>query len=315
MPKDVETDLTLMQIYPHTDSRFHRFMGGMMVFLMPANIIVFPFLVFFKFMLYSLFYFLTLPIAYTKAYDKLWALKNFLLLPFHHTVYKISYIYITIWLNAGGVLFDDYWFGLDKKKYKDYDHFRSSYRRAVTRRRFREKLAAYSTQDITEEEVSSRISVYKILFSYPIFKIIKESCTRKKGDTSSFFLIFAIIREYYLLLFLPMQIRLYKVNTTVVALSSFLIRGNTLMICQCLIASNYTRAGIFYKTMQDLMEKAFGMEHIRFISSGPTANQSKKTSGYYPINFLLTDEFKFMPFSSIDVYCSTEFIKRDLSPR
>jgi hypothetical protein len=49
--------------------------------------------------------------------------------------------------------------------------------------------------------------------------------------------------------------------------------------------------------MKDLMEKAFNMKSIRFISIGPTSNQAKQTSGYHPINFLLTDEFKYIPFS------------------
>lgn len=300
MENGIETDLTLMQIYPHTDSRFHRFMSLMTAMLFPVGIILFPIMVLFKFICYSCFYLATLPIAHTRIYKKVRALKDCLLLPFHHGIYKTFYIYITIWLNGAVVMFDDYWFGLDKEKYKNYEDFRASYRRAVTRRRFREKLAEYDKKGFIIENLKTRHSFYRILFSPQIYKLIKDACFRKNGNSFTIFIIPSIIREYYLLLLLPMNVRVYRENNEIVGLSSCLIRGNTFVICQCLIATQHTKSGIFYKAMHDFMEKAFSMEKIRYISSGPTANQSKETSGYTAINFLLTDEFKYVPFSLIE---------------
>ncbi len=294
MENSIETVLTVMQIYPYTNSSFHRLMGILTIFLIPAGIILFPFFVGSKLILYSLFYLVTGPIEHTIIYNKIWILKNYLLLPFHHLIYKCSGVFFVIWLNANDFLFDDYWFGLEKAKYKNHEHFRSSYRRAVTRRRFRQKLDTYNKQGIIAEEVKSRISFYKILFSYSMFRLIKESCFRKNGNK---LLYCSIIREYSLLLLLPMNIILYKNNNKIVGMSSFLIRGNTLLPCQCIISSDYCRSGIYYKTMKDLMQKAFKLKNIRFISSGPTSNQAKQTCGFYPVNFLLTDEFKYIPFS------------------
>lgn len=296
MKNIIETDQTLMQIYPHTGTAFHHFMCILMALHIPLGIIMFPFLVISKLLLYSAFYVITRPIINTRTYKILWAVKNCLLLPFHHYIYATSYIYITIWLNAF-LAYDDYWFGVDKSKHTDYEDFRSSYRRAVTRRKFRLKLAAYDSAGITEEELQSPVSFFKLLFSYSIFQLIKESSIRKNGDNPFLFAVILIIREYHLLLLLPVHLRLYKDQGKVVGLSSSLIRGNTFLVCQCIIASGSTRTGIFYKMMKDRMEKAFTMENIRYISSGPTANQSKETSGYYAINYLLTDEFRFMPFS------------------
>lgn len=300
MKESIKTDKKIMQIYPHTATLFHQFMGILMAFLVPAGLVLFPVLVVVKLIIYSIFYVITSPLMNTKAFKKIWNLKNCLLLPLHYYIYKSSYIYITIWLNNSILSFDEYWFGLDMAQYKDYKDFRTTYRRKATRRKFRLKLEAYDEQGFVEEDVIGRLAFYKVLFSYGLFRLIKESNFRKNGDSSIFYAVMLIIRDYHLLLLLPMHLRIYKNRGKIVGLSSTLIRGNTFLACQCIIASGYTRYGIFYKMMKDLMEKAFHLENIRFISSGPTANQSKQTSGYYPINYLLTDEFKYLPFSLIE---------------
>jgi len=68
-------------------------------------------------------------------------------------------------------------------------------------------------------------------------------------------------------------------------------------MCQHIIDDDFIRSGIFYKQMNTCLHYAF---HETGVLYAATTRQAKQTSGCYPVNYLLTDEFKLKPFTQMD---------------
>ncbi|MBU0991881.1 MAG: hypothetical protein KJ737_05245 [Proteobacteria bacterium] len=72
-----------------------------------------------------------------------------------------------------------------------------------------------------------------------------------------------------------------------------------MILCQNIIADQYTEAGIFYDQMNNFLAYGFNDPDIRFLSCGCTNGMAKKACGFYPINYSLTDEFRWVSFSPL----------------
>ena len=79
---------------------------------------------------------------------------------------------------------------------------------------------------------------------------------------NSFFIVvnsvIMVLRDYLILLFLPLRLHIYRKDGEIVALATYLKRGNTLVMCQHIIANKYVRSGVFYQHMYDCIGYAFG---------------------------------------------------------
>lgn len=216
---------------------------------------------------------------------------------FHYYVFKVHYVYATIWLACFHKL-DDHWYGVDLSKYSDYENYVTSFRTSKVRWRFKKKLKTYEEFEVKETVVPDHLVFFKILFSRGIYSLVKEACTRKNEDrvkrTGAYTF---MVRDYSLLLYLPSRLHVYEKDGKVIGLASYLKRGNTLIMCQHIIADGFSRSGLFYKQMDTCFHYAFDDPQIRYVSCAMTTAQSKQTCGCYPINYLLTDEFKLKPFS------------------
>lgn len=298
---DIATQLTAMEVYPHRGSYFHLCMGVITIIgIIPLSVLLFPVMVISKLLIYSVLYVLFRNVGKKTAFKNLWDEKNRLLLYFHYLIYKIFYIYTTIWWNSiPGVFYDDYWYGLDISTYSDYDDYLASYRNSRVRWRFKKKLKSYAEEGIDKEFVNDDRVFYKVLFSREIFKLIFQSSLRKNNEYSLFASLYVAMRDYFLLLFLPVRVHVYRKGEKIIGLSSYLMRGNTLVMCQHIIADDYTRSGLFYEQMNDLLKYAFSDSCVRYVSCSITTGQAKQTCGFYPVNYLLTDEFEYKPFAYI----------------
>ena len=297
--KQVATDLTIGEIYPHTDSVFHYIMGlASVLVILPASIILVPFLIAIKMALMLFLYLPLLKISRPSVINKIVSLKNNILMPFHYVVYKLYYAYMAIWL-ACFYRFDDHWFGIDISKYKDLNDYMSSYRDSRVRWRFKKKLKTYKEQGVSEMVVADHLVFFKVLFSRRIFSLVRAAIFRKNNVFIVVNSIVMILRDYLILLFLPLRLHVYEKDGKIVALATYLKRGNTMIMCQHIIADEYIRSGLFYKHMHDCIDYAFVHDDVRYVSCAFTTKQAKETSGCYPINFLMTDEFRYKPFSSM----------------
>ncbi|MBN1496200.1 MAG: hypothetical protein JXA07_05485 [Spirochaetes bacterium] len=295
--KSVETDLTTLEIYPHTGSAFHYFMGLVCVLvILPMSCVLFPFLLMIKAFLVLMLYLPLLKIAGESGAVTIDALKNRLASPFHYLVYKLFYVYMAIWL-ASFYRFDDHWYGIDISGYKDFNDYMSNYRDSRVRWRFKKKLKTYAGQGITESVVPDHLVFFRVILSRGIFSLVRAAAFRKNSPFTAVSSIVMILRDYYLLLFLPIRLHVYSKDGAVVALATYLKRGNTMIMCQHIIADGYIRSGLFYKHMRDCIDYAFAHRDVRYVSCSVTTEQAKRTSGCYPINFLQTDEFSFRSFS------------------
>ncbi len=298
--KQVATELTTLGIYPHTDSMFHYFMGLVSVLLaLPAGILILPLLIVIKAAVMLLVYLPLLQLAGPRAAHRVVSIKNAVLMPFHHAVYKLYYAYMAIWL-ACFYRFDDHWYGIDISGFRDFDDYMSSYRDSRVRWRFKKKLKTYRDQGIREEVVPDHLVFFRVLFSRKIFMLVFAAVFRKNRGFALVNSIVLLSRDYYLLLFLPLRLHVYEKNGKIAGLATYLKRGNTMIMCQHIIADGYIRSGMFYKQMSDCINYAFIQGDVRYVSCAFTTKQAKETSGCHPINFLMTDEFRFMPFSGME---------------
>lgn len=295
----VDTDLTMMQIYPHTGKPVHYFMALLtLLLIVPASYFLVPLMILLKMALYTPVYACLERLSGTAAFDLWWRRINRGQLLLHHGIYKLYYIYIGLWFSCFNS-YDDCWYGLDTAKYRDHDDFISSYRDSRVRWRFRKKLKTYETFGITEVIVPEHRVFYKALFSIRNFSLICSSNFRKNRGFAFLFGHYLIMRDYIIILFLPVRMHVYKKEGSVVGMATFLKRGNTLIMCQHIIADEYIRSGLYYRQMDTCMKYAFKDPDIRYVSCSITTRQAKQTCGCYPINYLLTDEFKFIPFTRL----------------
>ncbi len=297
----IETQMTAMEIYPHRGTLFHIFMGIITILgIVPLSILVFPVLLILNLIIHTILFALYRILGKKPAFKRLWSKKNHLLLGFHYIIYKVFYIYTTIWWNSTPLAnFDDYWYGLKLSPYFDYNDYVSSYRNSRVRWKFKKKLKSYAGAGIDKECIDDDNAFFKILFSTKILKLILQSSFRKNNEFPLFVAVYIAVRDFYLLLFLPVRVHTYKHNNKVIGLASYLMRGNTLIMCQHIIADSHTRSGLFYEQMNDLLKYAFNDKCIRYVSCSITTGQAKQTCGLYPVNYLMTDEFEFKPFIRI----------------
>lgn len=294
----VETDLTLMQLYPHAKKPLHYIMGLVSIlFIIPAGYIVFPLMLSLKLLFYTPLHILLL-LADASAAGRIWDLKNRVVSPVHYVIYKLYYIYIGLWLSCFND-YDDFWYGLDRGKYRDHADFLSSYRDSRVRWRFKKKLKTYRSHGIMEEVIPDHEVFFRALFSYKYFALICRSNFRKNRGYSLLFGHYLVMRDYFIILFLPVRMHVYSKEGRVVGIATYLKRGNTLIMCQHVIADRYIRSGMFYEQMNTCMNYAFKDPGIRFVSCAITTRQAKQTCGCHPINYLLTDEFKYLPFTQL----------------
>lgn len=294
------TELTTLEIYPHTETPFHYFMGFLtFLFIVPLKSMLFPFMIFIKSVLYApLSLFLNEKIWGRTLVKGLTFIKNTILLPFHYIMFKVHYIYGTIWMACFHKQ-DDYWYGVDMAPYRDYEDYVSSFRTSKVRWRFKKKLKTYSEYGIEEIIVPDHLVFFKVLFSRAVFRLIKESTLRKNEDIATRGRLVAhLLRDYSLLLFVPVRLHLYEKDGRVIGLSTYLKKGNTIIMCQHIIADDFNRSCVYYHQMDQCFKYAFGDPRIKYISCALTTGQSKQTCGCHPMNYLLTDEFKFIPFSA-----------------
>lgn len=294
----IETDKTVMKLYPHNKKALHYLMALLtFVVFVPVTYIAFPLLVILKIILYTPFYIL-LCITNEAAAGKLWDLKNKAVLLIQHLVYKLYYVHIGLWISCFSD-FDDYWYGLDITKYRDHEDYLSSYRDSRVRWQFKKKLKTYNASRISEKIIPDHLVFYKFLFSYKYFKIIRNSTFRKNSGYELLFGQYLIIRDYFLILFLPLRVHVYEKDGNTVGIATFLRRGNTVIMCQHVIDDGFIRSGIFYKQMDTCMHYAFNQPDVRYVSCATTTRQAKQTSGCYPVNYLHTDEFSLKPFTQL----------------
>jgi len=253
----VETDLTMMQLYPHAKKPLHFIMGLLtLFFIIPAGYLAFILLLALKAALYTPLY-LLMSLSGAAAAARIWDWKNRALSPVHYVIYKLYYIYIGLWLSCFND-YDDFWYGLDTARYRDHDDFLSSYRDSRVRWRFRKNRG------------------FAFLFGH-----------------------YLVMRDYFILLFLPVRMHVYSRDGRAVGIATYLKRGNTLVMCQHIIADEYVRSGIFYRQMDTCIGYAFRDPDVRYVSCSITTRQAKETCGCYPINYLLTDEFRCLPFTQL----------------
>ncbi len=302
-PADVsiETDLTIMQLYPHAGKPFHYLMAFVTLFILtPATYLVFPVMVALKLILYTPLYLLIISFPGEAARGKIWNLKNRVSLPVQYLVYKLYYVHIGLWYSCFGG-YDDYWYGLDVSKYRDHDDYLSSYRDSRVRWQFKKKLRIYNSYGITEKIVPDHAVFYKILFSYRYFRLVCGSNFRKNSGIEMLFGQFLVVRDYFLLLFLPVRVHVYEKEGRAAGLATYLKKGNTVIMCQHIISDDFVRSGIFYKQMDTCIDYAFKEPGVRYLSCSITSRQAKQTSGCYPINYLLTDEYRLIPFGRLNI--------------
>ncbi len=294
----VETDLTMMQLYPHSKKAPHYFMGLVTALIfVPAGYIAFPLLLALKLVLYTPLY-LVLQILPDETARRIWDIKNRAASPVHYVIYKLYYIYIGLWLSCFND-YDDHWYGLDKSKYKDHEDFLVSFRDSRVRWRFKKKLRTYGTYGVSEDPIPDDRVFFKALFSFGFFRLICGSNFRKNRGFALLFGHYLVMRDYFIILFLPVRMHVYSKDGTVVGIATYLKRGNTLVMCQHIIADEYIRSGMFYSQMNTCMRYAFGDPDVRYVSCSITTRQAKQTCGCQPINYLLTDEFGYLPFTRL----------------
>ncbi len=294
----VETDLTMMQLYPHAKKPMHFIMGVLTLFvIIPAGYIAFILLLALKAALYPPLYGL-MSLSGPAAAGRIWDLKNRALSPLHYVIYKLYYIYIGLWLSCFND-YDDFWYGLDTARYRDHADFLSSYRDSRVRWRFKKKLKTYRSCGITEEVLPDSTVFFRALFSPGYFSLICRSNFRKNRGYAVLFGHYLVMRDYFILLFLPVRVHVYSRDGRVVGIATYLKRGNTLVMCQHIIADEYIRSGMFYDQMNTCMKYAFKDPDVRYVSCSITTRQAKQTCGCYPINYLLTDEFRYLPFTQL----------------
>ncbi|HNY50457.1 MAG TPA: hypothetical protein PLV50_06120 [Smithella sp.] len=308
----IDTDMTVMQLYPHHKKTFHYFMAVMtFVIFIPLTYLVFPLMVIFKFILYTPFYIILLNTNEADA-AKLWDLKNKAFLFIQHLVYKLYYFHIGLWISCFSG-FDDYWYGLDITKYRNHEDYLSSYRTSRVRWQFKKKLKTYHACGISEKIIPDHSVFYKFLFSYRYFQLIRNSIFRKNSGYEFLFGQFLIIRDYFLILFLPVRVHVYEKGGNPVGIATFLKRGNTVIMCQHIIDDDFIRSGIFYKQMNTCLHYAFHETGVLYVSCAATTRQAKQTSGCYPVNYLLTDEFKLKPFTQFKIRSNHHWTTSDRS--
>jgi len=294
----IDTDNTVMKLYPHNKKALHYLMAILtFVVFIPFTYIAFPLMVILKLILYTPLYIL-LFITNEAVAGKLWDLKNKAVLLIQHLVYKLYYVHIVLWISCFSD-FDDYWYGLDITKYRDHEDYLSSYRDSRVRWQFKKKLKTYNSYGISEKIIPDHSVFYKFLFSYKYFKLIRNSTFRKNSGYELLFGQYLIIRDYFLILFLPVRVHVYEKDGTAVGIATFLKRGNTVIMCQHIIDDEFTRSCIFYKQMNTCIHYAFHQPDVRYVSCATTTSQAKQTSGCYPVNYLLTDEFSLKPFTRL----------------
>ena len=296
----IETDLTIMKLYPHAGKPFHYFMALITLFVFtPVTYIAFPVMVVLKLILYTPLYPVLTLIHGEAVSGKIWEMKNSAAIFIQYFIYKLYYVHIGIWYSCFNN-YDDFWYGLDVTKYRDHDDFLSSYRDSRVRWQFKKKLKTYKSYDISETVIPDYAVFYKVLFSYRFFKLICRSNFRKNSGIEMLFGQFLIIRDYFLLLFLPVRVHVYEKKGSIVGLATYLRRGNTVVMCQHIISDDFIRSGIFYKQIDTCIDYAFKEPGVRYLSCSITSRQAKQTSGCYPINYLLTDEYRFIPFRKLN---------------
>ncbi len=295
----VETDLTMMQLYPQARKPLHYVMGLVTALLIiPAGYILFPLMIVLKSVLYAPAYLLLLSVSDPAFSGRIWDLKNRAASSVHYVIYKLYYIYMGLWLSCFNN-YDDFWYGLDTTRYRNHDDFLSSYRDSRVRWRFKKKLKTYKSYGITEEIIPDHKVFFKVLFSCKYFLLICKSNYRKNRGFAILFGHYLVIRDYFIILFLPVRMHVYKKEGRVAGIATYLKRGNTLVMCQHIIADEYIRAGIFYSQMNTCMQYAFQDPDVMYVSCSITTRQAKQTCGCHPINYLLTDEFRYLPFTQL----------------
>lgn len=298
----IKTDQTTLEIYPHTETTFHYMMGFLTFFvILPLSMMLLPVLILVKLVLYApLCIFFDTRLSGNVVFKTIIRIKNLLLTPFHYCVFKVHYTFSAIWMSCF-MKYDDYWYGVDLAPYQDYEDYVTSFRDSRVRWRYKKKLKTFKEWDIEEKIVPDHLAFFKILFSRQIYSLVKAADLRKNKeltDKKKNRLGILLVRDYFLLLFLPVRVHLYEKDGTLVGLCTYLKKGNTLTMCQHVIADEFNRSGLYYHQMNQCFLYAFGDPKIRYVSCSFTSGQSKQTSGCHPINYLLSDEFKFIPFRS-----------------
>jgi hypothetical protein len=269
-----------------------------LIFIIPVGYIAFFLLLVLKIALYTPFYLLLMSLRNQGSARKIWDLKNRVLLPVYHILYKLYYIHIKLWLSCFND-YDDFWYGLDITRYRSHADFLSSYRDSRVRWRFKKKLKTYWSYGMTEDALPDHTVFFRTLFSFRYFILICTSNFRKNRGHAFLFGHYLVLRDYFIVLFLPVRMHVYSKNGKAVGIATYLKRGNTLVMCQHIIADEYIRSGIFYCQMNTCMEYAFRDPDVRYVSCSVTTPQAKQTCGCYPINYLLTDEFRYLPFTQL----------------
>jgi hypothetical protein len=296
----IHTDQTTLEIYPHTETPFHYLMGFLTVFvILPLSCLLCPVLILLKLVLYAPFFFLFGErYAGSPLIKAITRIKNSALMIFHYCVFKVHYTYANIWMACFHKQ-DDHWYGVEMAPYRDYEEYITSFRDSRVRWRYKKKLRTYMEYGINEIILPDHLVFFRILFSAGIFSLIKAANLRKNSEVvNANRLAVQMVRDYLLLLFLPVRVHVYEKDGKLVGLSSYLKKGNTLIMLQHIIADGFNRSGLYYNQMDKCFAYAFADPRIRYVSCALTTGQSKQTCGCQPINYLRTDEFRFIPFSA-----------------
>ena len=295
---DIETNATITETYPHRYTWFHTFMGLFTAFcILPLSLLLFPLFVILKLIMVTLC--LYAPTAMRiSPHGVLGRIVTWVRNLVHHTVYSVFYVHIGIWMNGIGLFkMDDYWYGMDLGRYGTYHRFMERFRNSKIRWKFRKNLKIYHGHGITKRMISDHLCYYQTLFSHQVFRLVFQANSRKNAKFSFAAVALFCLRDVYLLLFLPVRLYLYEKDGRIVGLGSYLKKGNTLIMCHNIIASQYIDACIFFEQMNDLLRFGFNDPDIRYLSCAATTRKAKQACGAYPINFMMTDEFRFLPFS------------------
>lgn len=300
---DIHTNRLIMDLYPHTGECFHGVMGFLtLILILPVMVVLFPLFIGVK-LIVTLFFSCPYALLLTKHSPlKIWRLKNRLLFPIHYLLYKIFYVHVGIWLSWFKFfhLDDEYWYGLDLSKYQGMEEHMNSFGNSKIRWKYRKNLKLFQEQKITKRMIPDHHVFLKLLFSCQVFKLLVEANYRKNIRYSILAAMLFFIRDYYLLLFLPLRVFVYEKNGKVAGLVSYLKKGNTLILCQNIIGNQFTGSALFYDQVASFFEYGFNDPDIRYLSCAATADHAKKACGFVPINFLLTDEYRLIPFSPMN---------------